>query len=164
VINGALVVGFGNGLRTDDGAGRDAAERLARDPRLGGATVIGRHQLTPELAFDVSRAAFVVFVDASRGPAPGTIVIERVESGGGSASRWSHHVTPAGLVALARELYGREPVAFAVSVGAESTEVGDRLTATMERAMPGLVDAVARLVAERSPRSAMTGSGQPGRA
>ena len=68
-----LVIGYGNTLRTDDGVGRLAAERLADDPRLDGVRVIGRHQLTPELALDVSQAALVVFVDASQSPSGGHV-------------------------------------------------------------------------------------------
>ena len=61
-----LVIGYGNPLRGDDGAGWKAAELLAEDPRLAGAVVLARHQLTPELADDVSRASLVVLVDASQ--------------------------------------------------------------------------------------------------
>ena len=34
MTGGVLVVGYGNALRTDDGLGWHAAERLADDPRL----------------------------------------------------------------------------------------------------------------------------------
>ena len=48
MTDGVLVVGYGNALRTDDGVGWHAAERLADDPRLADATVIAVHQLTPD--------------------------------------------------------------------------------------------------------------------
>lgn len=150
MTDGVLVIGYGNTLRTDDGLGWYAAERLADDPRLDGATVIGRHQLTPELALDVSRAALVVFVDANVGPPPGTLTIETVPTAGNSATAWSHQLTPSSLVALARELYGRAPEVILVSVGVASLDHGDRLSSVVEAALPALVDAVATLVAERA--------------
>jgi hydrogenase maturation protease len=67
---GVLVVGYGNSLRGDDGVGWHAAGRLAADPRLAGARVLARHQLTPELAVDVAQASLVVLVDAVAGAEP----------------------------------------------------------------------------------------------
>ena len=150
MTDGVLVIGYGNALRTDDGLGWHAAERLADDPRLDGVTVIRRHQLTPELALDVSRAALVVLVDASHGPPAGTFTIEEVPRTGSSATAWSHQLSPSSLVALARELYGRAPDVFLVSVGVASLEMGDRLSPVVEAALPRLVDAVAELVAEHA--------------
>lgn len=143
-----LVIGYGNALRTDDGLGWHAAERLADDPRLAGATVLQRHQLTPELALDISRAAFVVFVDASRDPA-GAISVEPVEAAADATLSWSHHVDPSVLIALSRDLYGRAPDTVAVSVGIGSDTPGERLSPVVEAALPDIADAVARLVAER---------------
>ncbi len=62
MTRGVLVVGYGSTLRTDDGVGRAAAQRLVTDPRLDGATVIACHQLAPELALDLSQAAFAVLI------------------------------------------------------------------------------------------------------
>jgi hypothetical protein len=64
----SLVVGYGNPLRSDDGIGWVIAGRLATDPRFAGTDVLQRHQLTPELALDISRAGLVVLVDARSGP------------------------------------------------------------------------------------------------
>jgi len=148
VTDGILVVGFGNALRTDDGVGWTVAERCAADPRLERATVIARHQLTPELALDVSRAAGVIFVDASHGPPAGEFTIERLEPSGGGARPSSHHVSPTSIVQLALELYGRAPGVHLVSVGVESVEAGDRLSPVVEASIPQLVDAVVALATE----------------
>jgi len=74
-----LVVGYGNTLRGDDGVGPRVAELLAADPRLAGAVVLARHQLTPELAADIAEAALVVFIDASENGKPGEISIRRID-------------------------------------------------------------------------------------
>lgn len=144
-----LVVGYGSALRSDDGVGWHAAERLAGDPRFDGVTVLRRHQLTPELALDFSRAALVVLVDASHGPPAGTFTIEPVERAGDTATTWSHHLSPGSLSALAEELYGRSPEVLLVSVGVASLEAGDRLSPVVGAALPRVVDAVAELVQSR---------------
>jgi len=157
MTEGVLIVGYGNVLRTDDGLGRRAAELLEKDPRLDGAMIVGCHQLTPELALDVGGADLVVLVDASHGPAAGTFTVDRVEATGNRQTAISHQLSPAGLVDLACELYGRAPDVFLVSVGVESFDFGDRLTAVAERALPGVMDAVVELVRGR----ADTTLGQP---
>jgi hydrogenase maturation protease len=150
MTGGALVVGYGNPLRTDDGVGWHAAERLADDPRLEGVTVLRRHQLTPELALDISVATRVVLVDARHGAAAGTFTAARVERAESSATTWSHHLGPPSLIALAHELYGRVPDVFLVSCGVNSLEIGDRLSVEVEAALPRVVDAVAELVVPRA--------------
>jgi len=141
-----LVIGYGNVLRTDDGVGWHVAERLAGDPRLSGSTVLARHQLTPELALDISQASFVVLVDAGQGQPAGTFDVVPVQRTGGGAGS-SHHLDPATLLDLAAELFGPPPRVVAVRVGVESLAVGDRLSPVVEAALPGLVEAVAGLIA-----------------
>jgi Ni,Fe-hydrogenase maturation factor len=114
------------------------------------ATVIARHQLTPELALDVSRAALVGFGDASHGPAAGTFTIEWLQAPASIATGWSHILSPSSLVDLARELYGQVPDVVVIRVGVESLVFGDRLSAVAEASLPGLIDAVAELIADHS--------------
>jgi hydrogenase maturation protease len=149
---GALVVGYGNPLRSDDGIGWQVAGRLASDPRLAGVEVLQVQQLTPELALDFSRADLVVLVDARSGPAAGTIATERLEAATGTeagpgSTAWSHHLGPASLVGLANELYGRSGELVVVSVGVASLEVGERLSPLVAAAVERVVDEVVRLVA-----------------
>lgn len=141
-----LVIGYGNVLRTDDGLGWRVAERLADDARLTGATVIGRHQLTPELAFDVGQAGLVVLVDAALGLAAGSYAVERIASAAGRPGSMSHQLDPAGLIALAHELYGAAPEVFLVSVGAGSIEAGEALTPVVAAALPAVLEAVVELI------------------
>jgi hydrogenase maturation protease len=153
--SGVLVIGYGNPLRGDDGLGMHAARLLADDPRLLGARVIERHQLTPELAADFSEAALVVLVDANVVDEAGAVSVRRLEAATGSGPGSSHHTDPADLAALARELWGASPAVFLVSVGAASLEMGETLSATIRRALPAVVEAVVAIVAEHG------GSGRP---
>ena len=143
----ALVIGYGNVLRADDGVGWHVAERLADDPRLLRATLLHVHQLTPELALDVSQASVVVLVDAQHGPDPGTFRVDRVAPVEDVATTWSHHLDPSSLVGLARELYGSAPEVYTVGVGVASLDAGDELSPAVEAAVPAIADAVACLVA-----------------
>ena len=142
----SLVVGYGNPLRGDDGIGWVIAERLADDPRMAGVEVVACHQLTPELALDVSRVDLVVLVDARSGPPAGTVAVERVDAAGANGTTWSHHISPASLVALARELYGRAAKVRVVSVEAGSLDVGENLSPLVQAAADRAVDAIAELV------------------
>ena len=84
---GVLVIGYGNSLRGDDGVGPRVAELAAADPRLAGAVVAAHHQLTPELALDMSAARLVVLVDATTDAAPGVVAVRRVDPAGGASGR-----------------------------------------------------------------------------
>jgi hydrogenase maturation protease len=149
-----LVIGWGNSLRGDDGLGWHAAALLAADPRLAGADVLARHQLTPELAEDVGRACLVVLVDAADGDEPaGSISVVGVEPSRAAMPAWTHHADPAALLALAGQLYGRVPPALQVRVGAASFEPGERLSPAVADALPRVVATVARLVADCCRRS-----------
>ncbi len=144
-----VVVGYGNALRCDDGLGWHAAEGLADDPRMDGVEVLQRHQLAPELALDISAASLVVLIDASSRLRPGEISVERVEPAVNERPGGSHHLTPATLVALSRELYGRAADVFIVSCGVHSLEIGEHLSSVVDAALPKLVDTVADLVVSR---------------
>ena len=143
-----LVIGIGNPLRGDDALGWHAARRLAADPRLAGAEVLWRHQLTPELAVDLASTPVVVLVDAEAGAAPGAVGVRHLRGAGGGEVL-THHVAPEALLALAAELYGASPDAWVVSVGLAATDAGAPLSADVEAALPGVVDAVVAILEDR---------------
>jgi hydrogenase maturation protease len=142
-----LVVGYGNGLRSDDGVGRHIAEQLFDDPGVKGARVLACHQLTPELAVDVSTASLVVLVDARiEGGPPGTVHVERLEAGRRARAASSHGFDPAELIDLTGRLYGPPPPVVLVTVTAGSTEVGDTLSPAVAAAVPEAADAVVQVI------------------
>jgi hydrogenase maturation protease len=142
-----LVVCLGNPLRGDDGVGWAVAARLAGDPDLD-ADVICCHQLTPELALDLSRADRVVLVDARHGGIPGTVETAGVEPERRPSS-FSHGLTPPALLALASSLFGRVAPVSAVSVAAASFEAGEGLSPAVEAALPAAVAAVVGTIGPR---------------
>ncbi|MGD1012483.1 MAG: hydrogenase maturation protease [Acidimicrobiales bacterium] len=152
---GVLVIGYGNPLRGDDGAGWRAAELLALDPRLQGATVLARHQLTPELAEDVSQATLLVLVDASEEPGTaGRVSTARVTATPTSGPVFTHHVDAAGLVQLAATLFGQSPPAVQVTVRVADVQPGTTLSPQVEGAMANVVDAVVDVIQEQQKHNA----------
>lgn len=147
----SLIVGYGNPLRGDDGVGWVIAGRLATDPRFADTEVLQRHQLTPELALDFSRAEVVVLVDARAGVPAGSVASERVDPASANGTTLSHHLGPASLVGLASQLYGRAAEVHVVSVGAGTLEVGEGLSPAAEAAVAGAIDRIAGIVARTGP-------------
>jgi hydrogenase maturation protease len=141
-----LVVGYGNPLRSDDGVGPAVAARLAGDPRLAGADIRIEHQLTPELALDASGASLLVLVDAGTGEAPGEVSVRRLEVADDPGTAWTHHLDPASLAGLARELWGTAPPVVLVSIGPASLELGEGLSEVVRPAVTRAADLVATIV------------------
>jgi hydrogenase maturation protease len=111
----ALVIGYGNPLRQDDGLGWEVAARL-RAEDLPGVDVVACHQLTPELAEPISRAERVIFVDICQGAEPGRVKCRPLTPDSAAELAFSHQVRPGALLHLARELYGACPPAWVVTV------------------------------------------------
>ncbi|MGA3352687.1 MAG: hydrogenase maturation protease [Acidimicrobiales bacterium] len=155
VAEEVLVIGYGNPLRGDDGAGWRGAELLAEDHRAAGARVLALHQLTPELAEDVSQAGLVVLIDASEEPGPaGAVSSQALAHDPVSGSVLSHHVDPARLLQLATALFGQVPPAVQVTITAADVEPGTELSAPVGAAMPELVDRVIDVINQHRQASA----------
>ena len=96
----AIVIGYGNDLRSDDGAGRWVADRI-EEMRLPGVAVRSMSQLTPEGALLLDGLDVAVFVDASVDTS--TLRIETVEPGP-EGSVMTHHGDPATLLSMVRSV------------------------------------------------------------
>ena len=127
-----LIIGYGNDLRSDDGAGIRAATMIAA--RDLAARVIACQQLTPELVDDIAAAAQVVFIDAYAADERGArLRIERIGNGDMSRAQ-GHRGDPAALLDLARRLNGRAPEAWVVGIPAYCFDAGEAISrATAQR-------------------------------
>lgn len=125
-----LVIGIGNTLRRDDGAGWFLAEALAAALERAGRRVHleARHQLTPELAIEAAelQPAAIVFVDASASVQEATL--SRLDEVMVSAVA-GHSLTPATLCALMRRLYAVDAPGWLVQTPAEDFGHGEGLSA-----------------------------------
>ncbi len=129
-----LVIAYGNPLRSDDGVAWQAAEEIRRKLAFLGE-VICTHQLTPELAEDSSRADTVIFLDATGNGDPGKVVCEPVSVERLQAC-FSHHLTPAQVLGLCKQLYQASPRGFLISISGECFDHGDELSPRVVSAVP----------------------------
>jgi hydrogenase maturation protease len=145
-----LIIGYGNPLRGDDGIGWRAAQTLSEQIQSPEVRVVVCHQLTPELAQDVSGAETVIFVDAARDLPPGKIrcapVVAAGETEPSPPVSYSHHVSPLSILNVCRELYSAEPGAFLVSVGGERFGVVGGLSATGTKALKEVIECVQNFI------------------
>jgi hydrogenase maturation protease len=126
-----LVIGYGNTLRSDDGAGPRVAEALEQ-MNLSGVRTLSCPLLGPELAEPVSQAERVVFVDA----ALNTNELELQPLAPADSSQlMAHAAEPATVLALARDVFGHAPQAWLLTLPVENMEIGEKLSATTERAV-----------------------------
>jgi len=138
-----LIVGYGNALRGDDGAGYIAAELLRERLRDPGIEVVSQHQLTPELMESISQVALVVFIDASISGPSGKV--HRIPLRPAPAcARFTHHATPESLLAGAQALYGHTPEAVLYTIPGRSFDTGDELTPSVRQAVDQLVASLER--------------------
>ncbi len=128
-MKSALIIGYGNPDREDDGVGWRIVERLAA--RLPGASIaqnalelqpddnspgmLTALQLTPEMAETIARYDRVCFVDAHTGAYPDDLNVAETQAIFQS-SPFTHHLTPDTLLALAQAAYGHAPEGMVISV------------------------------------------------
>ncbi|HEU6449465.1 MAG TPA: hydrogenase maturation protease [Verrucomicrobiae bacterium] len=135
-----LVIGYGNTLRRDDGVGVKIAEAVAAMD-LPGVTVITRHQLAPELAVPISEADAVVFVDAEV-KASEPIKLRMIKPAETVGRILAHAADPRSLLALAKEVFGRNPIAWTLGVPVEDFNFGDGFSSRAEK---GFQDALKQI-------------------
>ena len=134
-----LVIGYGNPLRSDDGVGAKVAAAVD-ELGLPGVAVLVCHQLTPELAEPISEARAVVFVDAAA-DASTEVQVRRLEPADGT-QLITHAANPQTLLTLAKQLFGRCPPAWWLTIPVENLGFGESLSA---RAEAGLKVAIAHI-------------------
>lgn len=140
-----LVIGYGNDLRADDGAGRVVAATIeARG--IAGVDVRSVSQLTPELALDIAGRRRVVFVDASVDA--DVVVMEPVTAGGSEGGVMTHHGDPASLLALVDHVGEQPAEALVISIPALDLGLGFTLSEGTAHGVAEAVEMIADL-AER---------------
>lgn len=147
-----LLIGWGNGLRQDDGVGGVIAAAAGRW-ELPSLAVIERTQLTPELAPQLAAARRVLFVDAEPQAAAGPggwrlepllpVAAEGADAGT-STGLFSHHISAGKVLRLAETLYGRRPPAWQLLVAAHDDGFSTRLSPATGAVLGEVLAAVRR--------------------
>ncbi|MGB8647134.1 MAG: hydrogenase maturation protease [Anaerolineae bacterium] len=141
-----LIIGYGNPLRGDDGAGWQIAERFQETLRVSNDAreleVLVCHQLTPDLAEPISRADRVLFIDAAEQGSQVGYAVEPVVPTGIAPGGFTHHVNPAALLTLAQALYGRAPQADALIVNGVSFGYGETLSPAVAALVPQTLERI----------------------
>lgn len=156
----SLLIGYGNPSRRDDGAAlhvvnawRARQGQPGLTPETDGWEDLGSaqdslflQQLTPELAALLAQYDRVAFVDTALPETGEPVRVHRLTPSY-RLSVVSHHMTPETLLALAGQLYGRQPEGYLVSIHGHDFGFGDRLSPETEAAVPEAVERVASLMA-----------------
>lgn len=139
-----MIIGFGNTLRSDDGAGVAAAEKLARD--FPGANVAAVQELHPELAEQLASCELAVFLDASVRTT--TLCVTRVSPAPTAHGADGHALSPAGVLALCSGLYGHAPEeALLVEIPASECGFGETMSLRTLRMTDYCVHLISELLA-----------------
>ena len=161
----ALVVGYGNPYRRDDGVAYAVVNALRRalgQPELAplddGFAELGRQvdsvvaqQLVPEFAELLSPYRVVVFVDASVAEAGEPLRLEPIAPRP-HTSAVSHHLHPATLLDLARQVNGRVPTGMLLSLQGRDFDFGEGLSPETAALVSPAVARVRALVAGMASR------------
>ena len=142
VTAAALVIGYGNDLRGDDGIGPRVADAVAAWRRPGVET-LALTQLTPEVAASLAAAERVVFVDADARPDAPAVALSPLAAAPGVAAL-THGADPRALLALCQAVYARCPAAWLLTVPARRFDLGAPLSPEAEA---GVAQALALLAA-----------------
>ena len=137
--NTLLVIGYGNSLRRDDGAGLLLAEQLVDYWRGIGivADLILAHQLTPDYAEAIADPAhsYVIFVDTRVAEDQESHI--RVDPIGPSVEAQSigHQMGPSMLITYAEQLFGRAPTAYMVTIAGHDFGFGEQVSARVQQTL-----------------------------
>ena len=127
-----LVIGYGNSLRSDDGAGPRVAAAVASWD-VPGLVAVAVHQLTPELAERLAFADLAIFVDARLASGAESVEVYPLETPA-EVGIHGHVCDPRSLLALARAIYGRSPRCWLVTVPSTDFSLGEGLSKTARAA------------------------------
>lgn len=149
-----LVIGIGNPLRQDDGAGWMLAERMANALHAldAAARVLCVQQLAPEHAVDVVAAdvTTVCFADVAV-DAPGLrLVALDLKAAPAEYTQVTHQIGPITVLAYAATLGAVVPIAWLLTVGGRDFDHGEGLSTFVQNALAdgGAMQAAARRIAD----------------
>lgn len=143
-----LVLGIGNASRGDDGLGWALLDALAGENRAD-IRLEYRYQLAPEDAEQISRHAWVLFIDAYADSLPGGFSLSPCTPDP-APGLYTHQLNPGAILALCQALYASQPPACCLLVQGYDWALGAGIST------------MARLHLKRAIVAARSFIGQPG--
>ncbi len=144
-MTNSLVIGYGNDLRSDDGAGRVVAARVSALD-LSGVKVRSVSQLTPELALEITRFDLVIFVDASVDVTETTTT--PVRAAPTQPAAMTHYGSPESLLGMTATIGPVPARVYAVSIPVSDLGLGFELTPSTELGVEAAVSAITAILVE----------------
>ncbi len=141
-----LVIGYGNTLRSDDGAGQRVAKKIAQWglPEVRSLAV---HQLTPELVEDISQADAVIFIDAVATNSENSISVQIQELQAADCDTSLGHIcNPRSLLSVTQILYGKVIKAYWVLIPAVNFDFGEEFSSLTQRGIDIALKQVKQLI------------------
>lgn len=133
-----VVIGYGNTLRRDDGAGLVLAQKISGILKDKGVDVshLSTHQLTPELIYDLNLPKIdgVLFVDTRVGVVDVAVTIEPVLRQSEPATV-GHQMAPETLLILLESIWGIKVQAWVIGVPGWDFGFGEELSDKTQRAL-----------------------------
>lgn len=142
-----LVIGYGNTLRSDDGAGQIVADQVAawKLPNLRSLAV---HQLTPELAEDIANVDTVIFVDAVIPSQQKSDKIEiKILEYSDKYSNSGHTENPRSLLYLSKIVYDKSPLAYWILIPAINFDFGEDISSLTRQGITQSLLAIKEIIA-----------------
>ncbi|NKB18652.1 MAG: hydrogenase maturation protease [Pseudanabaena sp. CRU_2_10] len=152
-----LVIGYGNTLRGDDGAGQKVAEIVA-DWELAQVRSLPAHQLTPEFAALLAESELAIFVDVY--PVTELAIAESAEAeikaipihpstyrhDTSVCEGAGHAVDPHSLLCLAEVAYGHAPTAWWILIPATNFEFSEQLSSLAQAGIAKALQKIEQIV------------------
>jgi hydrogenase maturation protease len=142
-----LIIGYGNELRGDDGAGPTVA-RIIGDQEIPDVVVETCHQLLPEHAAKIAAADLVIFVDATLDDAD-DIDVRRIHPAS-HPEFCGHRCDPEKLLYWCDQLVSRVPQAWFIHIPGSAFEVGENLSLSANRHVRAGVSSIAGIIRDHS--------------
>ena len=156
----SLLIGFGNRDRADDGVAWHVINAVRR--RLGQTTLpeddtgldslgnavdaVFLSQLTPELAEIMQNYDTIFFIDAHVYEEAGDLHCRPVRPEA-AALTFTHHISPAMMLALLQALYRRQPAGYLVSIRGDDFDFHRNLSSHTQSLVEPAVDHIFRQIA-----------------
>jgi hydrogenase maturation protease len=142
-----LIIGYGNDLRGDDGAGPCFVKQLRRRVPDSPAQFVCNHQLLPEMVAELIQPQIdrVLFVDARR-QQPQPFLIAPLTTKIPEPRSITHRHGPEWLLSMAKNLYGQPRRGWLLTLAGVNFDHGEQLSTVTRKAIDLALPEVERLI------------------